>query len=48
MTAIAARLQQHNPLKVLVRPEIETVWEAIAQEDNWQPFDNLLQQIRNL
>jgi serine/tyrosine/threonine adenylyltransferase len=44
--AIALRLAQHNPTVVLVRPEIERVWEAIAQEDNWQPFYALLSQIR--
>ncbi|MCU0526326.1 MAG: YdiU family protein [Elainella sp. Prado103] len=42
---IARRLSQHNPLIVIVRPEIEAVWEAIDQEDNWIPFNNLLQQI---
>jgi serine/tyrosine/threonine adenylyltransferase len=46
MEAIAQRLAQHNPTTVLVRPEIEAVWEAIAQEDNWQPFEDLLVRIR--
>jgi serine/tyrosine/threonine adenylyltransferase len=41
---IAERLRQHNPLTVPVRPEIERVWEAIATEDNWQPFYDLLKQ----
>lgn len=46
MSEVAQRLQQHNPTTVPVRPEIERVWEAIAQEDNWQPFYDLLAKIR--
>ena len=46
MSAIAHRLAQHNPTTVLIRPEIEAVWEAIAQEDNWQPFEDLLSRIK--
>jgi serine/tyrosine/threonine adenylyltransferase len=46
MGAIALRLTQHNPTVVLVRPEIERVWEAIAQDDNWHPFYELLGQIK--
>ncbi len=45
MPEIAERLRQHNPLTVPVRPEIERVWEAIATEDNWQPFYDLLKQL---
>lgn len=46
MAAIAQRLQQHNPTTVLIRPEIEAVWQPITEEDNWQPFYELLQRIR--
>jgi serine/tyrosine/threonine adenylyltransferase len=46
MEAIARRLAQHNPTTVLIRPEIEAVWAAIDQEDNWQPFQELLSRIR--
>jgi len=35
-------LQQANPQIAIVRPEIERVWEAIDQADNWQPFNDLL------
>ncbi|NEO83470.1 MAG: YdiU family protein [Spirulina sp. SIO3F2] len=42
MLEIQARLKTVNPQTTLVRPEIEAVWEAIAQEDNWQPFNDLL------
>lgn len=42
---VAQRLRQHNPATVILRPEIETVWEAIAVADDWQPFENLLDRI---
>ena len=35
-------LAQHNPAIALLRPLIESVWEAIDQEDNWQPFQELV------
>lgn len=41
-----ARLRRANPAKVIVRPEIEAVWEPIVEADDWQPFYDLLQQIR--
>jgi serine/tyrosine/threonine adenylyltransferase len=44
--SIAHRLAQHNPTTVLIRPEIETIWAAIDQEDNWQPFQDLLDRLR--
>ena len=43
---VAQRLRQHNPATVLLRPEIEAVWEPIALEDNWIPFYNLLKRIQ--
>ncbi|MBW4551923.1 MAG: YdiU family protein [Aphanocapsa sp. GSE-SYN-MK-11-07L] len=48
LAGIADRLQRHNPLTALVRPEIEAVWEAIATEDNWQPFYTLLKRLQTL
>ena len=45
MTTVAQRLRQHNPLTVIIRPEIEAVWEPITQEDNWTPFYALLERI---
>ncbi|MCU0565000.1 MAG: YdiU family protein [Oculatellaceae cyanobacterium Prado106] len=45
MDAIATRLTQQNPTVFLLKPEIERVWDAIAQEDNWQPFYDLVEQI---
>jgi uncharacterized protein YdiU (UPF0061 family) len=46
MDAVAQRLRQHNPMTVIIRPEIEAVWEPIAQDDDWQPFYALLDRIR--
>ncbi|NJM27841.1 MAG: YdiU family protein, partial [Pseudanabaena sp. RU_4_16] len=48
MEAIAARLKQHNPTTILLRPEIESVWERITLEDNWQPFYDLVAGIQAL
>jgi uncharacterized protein YdiU (UPF0061 family) len=42
----AELLRQSNPLTVLVRPEIERVWEAIATEDDWQPFYDLAKKLQ--
>ncbi|NJO44086.1 MAG: YdiU family protein [Cyanobacteria bacterium RU_5_0] len=46
MESIARRLIQHNPTTVIIRPEIETIWESIVEEDDWQPFYDLLDRIR--
>jgi serine/tyrosine/threonine adenylyltransferase len=40
------RLQRCNPLRVIVRPEIEAVWERIATDDDWSAFEQLLGDIR--
>ena len=40
------RLRRYNPKTVLLRPEIEAIWEPIVAEDNWQPFYDLLQRIK--
>ncbi|HSM82456.1 MAG TPA: YdiU family protein [Nodosilinea sp.] len=47
MGAIAATLQRTNPQTVLLRPEIEAIWEPIADDDNWQPFYDLLEKIQH-
>ncbi len=44
--AMKQRLAQCNPPKVIVRSQIEAVWEKITVEDDWQPFAQLLQDIR--
>lgn len=46
MVNIANRLGQYNPKTVLLRPVIESVWEPIAIEDNWQPFNELVAQLQ--
>jgi uncharacterized protein YdiU (UPF0061 family) len=47
MNKIAETLVHHNPKTVILRPVIEEVWEQIAQEDNWQPFYDLLKDIQS-
>jgi len=42
---IQQRLNRHNPDRVIIRPEIEAIWEPITEEDNWEPFYTLLQSI---
>jgi uncharacterized protein YdiU (UPF0061 family) len=42
MEQISDRLQQFNPKTALLRPVIESVWEAISYEDDWQPFNELI------
>ena len=44
---VAECLRQSNPANVLLRPEIEAIWEPIVSEDNWQPFYELLAKIQN-
>lgn len=40
------RLKQYNPKIVIIRPEIEAIWETITIDDNWQPFYDLLAKIK--
>ncbi len=47
MDIIAQTLQRYNPKTALLRPVIESVWEPIAQEDNWQPFYELIKKIQS-
>ncbi|MGJ5675631.1 MAG: protein adenylyltransferase SelO [Nostochopsis sp.] len=44
---VAQTLVCYNPQTVILRPVIESIWEAITQEDNWQPFYELLNQIQS-
>ncbi len=43
---VSKTLAQHNPSRVPIRSEIEAIWEPIANDDNWQPFYDLLNSIR--
>lgn len=47
MNKIAQQLARSNPKTVLLRPVIEAVWESIANEDNWEPFYDLLRRIQS-
>lgn len=44
---ITFSMERSNPKTVLLRPVIESVWEAIATEDNWQPFDDLVKRLQS-
>jgi uncharacterized protein YdiU (UPF0061 family) len=48
LEAMGDRLKQHNPTTILLRPEIEAVWERITIEDDWQPFYDLCKRLRAL
>lgn len=41
-----SRLQNRNPQIALLRPVIESVWEPISLDNEWDPFYALLAQIR--
>jgi len=43
---IAQRLSYYNPTTVLLKPEIEAIWEPIVSEDNWAPFYDLLERVQ--
>ncbi|MGB3292066.1 MAG: YdiU family protein [Phormidesmis sp.] len=47
MADVHACLRATNPMTVLLRPQIEAVWEPITAEDNWQPFYDLLKKVQN-
>lgn len=47
MDNVAKQLARSNPKTVLLRPVIESVWEPIAKEDNWEPFYELLRRIQS-
>jgi serine/tyrosine/threonine adenylyltransferase len=46
MKNIHKRLQVANPKTALLRPVIESVWEPITNEDNWEPFYDLVQKLQ--
>jgi serine/tyrosine/threonine adenylyltransferase len=43
---VGKMMTRSNPQTILLRPQIESIWEPIAQSNNWQPFDDLLAMIR--
>ncbi len=46
MGKVAQQLQNSNPKTVPLRPVIESVWESITTEDNWQPFNELVKRLQ--
>ncbi|HEY9596997.1 MAG TPA: YdiU family protein [Cyanophyceae cyanobacterium] len=46
LDAIAQHLRDKNPKTALLRPVIEEVWQAIDQEDNWEPFYQLVRRLQ--
>jgi serine/tyrosine/threonine adenylyltransferase len=44
--SVGSILDKSNPRTILLRPQIEAIWEPIAQENNWEPFNELLVKIR--
>jgi uncharacterized protein YdiU (UPF0061 family) len=46
MEIISQTLDKYNPQANLLRPVIESIWQPIVEEDNWQPFYNLVQQFQ--
>lgn len=47
MDKVSEMLRDRNPKTVILRPVIEEIWEPIVQEDNWQPFYDLLKRIQS-
>jgi serine/tyrosine/threonine adenylyltransferase len=45
LKSVEAMLSKSNPQTILLRPQIEAIWEPIAQENNWEPFYTLLAKI---
>lgn len=46
MDNIAKNMRRNNPKTVLLRPVIEGIWQPIVEEDNWEPFYDLLRRIK--
>ena len=47
MTEIGDRLSFNNPKTALLRPVIESIWQPIVEQDDWQPFYDLIETIQN-
>ncbi len=46
LNSIASTLARSNPQTILLRPQIEAIWEPIVQSNDWEPFYQLLTKIR--
>jgi serine/tyrosine/threonine adenylyltransferase len=47
LNSVGNMLDRSNPQTILLRPQIEAIWEPITQDDNWEPFYTLLAKIRS-
>ncbi|MEM7757772.1 MAG: YdiU family protein [Cyanobacteria bacterium P01_A01_bin.40] len=47
MNEIGDRLKNYNPRTALLRPVIESVWRSISEENNWQPFSDLVSKLHH-
>ncbi|MEM8719431.1 MAG: YdiU family protein [Cyanobacteria bacterium P01_G01_bin.39] len=47
MDQISDRLKSYNPQTPLLRPLIESVWQSITSENNWQPFVDLVSKLQH-
>jgi serine/tyrosine/threonine adenylyltransferase len=47
LNSVGDLLDRSNPQTILLRPQIEAIWEPITQDDNWEPFYELLAKIRS-
>jgi serine/tyrosine/threonine adenylyltransferase len=47
LNSVSNMLDRSNPQTILLRPQIEAIWEPITQDDNWEPFYTLLAKIRS-
>lgn len=45
--SIGEIMARSNPQTILLRPQIEAIWEPIAQTNDWEPFYALLAKIRS-
>ncbi|MBR8830257.1 MAG: Protein adenylyltransferase SelO [Chroococcopsis gigantea SAG 12.99] len=43
---VGETLEKYNPRTSLLRPIIESVWESIANDDDWQPFQELVRKLQ--
>jgi len=44
--SIKDRLSCHNPKTALLRPVIESIWQPIIEDDDWQPFYELVYKLQ--
>ena len=47
METVGDRLINQNPPTALLRPLIESVWKSITEENNWQPFSDLVNKLQH-